>query len=45
MVQQIYKEFTDLKRIRKKDVEIILSRYANIELGEDINPFLEEVSE
>lgn len=45
MFQQIYKEFTDLKRIRKKDVEIILSRYANIELGEDINPFLEEVSE
>lgn len=45
ILQQIHKDFTDLKRIRKKDVEIILNEYANIELGEDVNPFLEEESE
>ena len=42
MLQQIHNDFTNLKRIRKKDVDIILNEYANIKLGEDVNTYLED---
>lgn len=44
ILQQIHKELTDLRNIRKREVERVLTEYASIELGEDINPFLEEES-
>ena len=45
VIQQIHKELNDLKRIRKKDIQRILEQFADISLGDDVNPFLEDASE
>ena len=45
VIQQMYKDFISLKRINKADMKRILTQYIEIELGEDVNPFLEDVSE
>ena len=44
-LQQIHKELNDLRRIRKKDVQRILEQFTDINLGDDVNPFLEDASE
>lgn len=42
VIQQMCNDFISLKRINKSDVVRILSSYADINLGEDINPYLED---
>jgi hypothetical protein len=45
LLQQLHNYFSKLKRINKRDMENALSEFSAVELGEDANPFLEEVSE
>jgi len=45
ILQEIYTEFNNLKRINKGDMVKILMKHSSKELGEDVNPFLEEASE
>ena len=40
--QNMYTEFINLKRINKIDMKRILTHYAEINLGDEINPYLEE---
>ena len=45
ILQEIYTEFNSLKRINKGDMVKILMKHSSKELGEDVNPFLEDASE
>ena len=45
ILQDIYTEFNNLKKINKNNIIKILMKYSSKELGEDVNPFLEEASE
>lgn len=45
ILQEIYTEFNSLNRINKGDMVKILMKHSSKELGEDINPFLEDASE
>lgn len=45
ILQEIYTEFNNLKRINKGDMVKILMKHSSKKLGEDVNPFLEEASE
>jgi len=44
ILQEIYTEFNNLKRINKSDMVKILMKHSSKELGEDVNPFLEGAS-
>jgi hypothetical protein len=41
-IQQIHKDFIGLRRITKKDMVRILETYAEVDLGDDVNPFFED---
>jgi hypothetical protein len=41
IIQNMFEEFNALQRINKKDMRKILEKYAEMELGEEVNPYLE----